>query len=247
MSEEQRVEIGMFTYAPAGKGATLPRRYDWSAVFAPVPPDTFWTQTLLPTLGDVRHELGAAGVEQVDLYAKIHPAVAVAVGYAFRRPAGIHLRVSHPTGATTALWDSAATPAEPHDLRIETVTVGPRTGAITLELGISRDGREVRTAVEQWMQETGTAVYRRVLITPQAGGGRYAVRDNAHAIAIVREISRQIQQVRHTSPGVTIHLFDAQPLAMGVFLGMELNKCGPLQCHIYDSASNSYHPACHLV
>lgn len=90
----RRSTVGIFSYDPAGYDTSTSKKYTWAnRLAAGLDVPDFW-QTILPRdLGQLRQELGNAGVKHVTLYPKAHLSVALAFGYTFRATTGINISI----------------------------------------------------------------------------------------------------------------------------------------------------------
>ncbi len=243
------VPVELDTYADSGPRDAGVKQIAWAAHFkSALPTPETWSSALLPELQRLRQKIGREHRDAaITLRPKAHLSAGFAFGYVFRSRAGIRLWIEQRHEEDRVEWWRASekTPSI-KELLLDTEPLDiDGMGADTIiELSISRN---IQVAVAQWTEETGREVGTYIRLTPDSGPSSDSVPDAGHALAMARQISKEIKTARDQQPTGTIHLFGALPIALAVMVGMRLNACEPIQCYEYQRSENTYMPSCRLV
>lgn len=183
---------------------------------------------------DVCRAAAALGARTVRLCGPAHLSAALAMGYAFARPAGFQF-----AAAQRGEWWVADGEMSRPAVRVAAQQLDPGKPDIVMTLAISRPEiiRDVDTAVGT----LGLPAGGRLVIEPESGARRNALQSSDDARAIVRNVTDALLRARADwgSRG-TIHVFMAAPFAFAALLGHALNGVGAICVYEPTTAGNSY-------
>lgn len=209
--------------------------FDWTTEYpsSGTLPDFATEESLRSALARVADEvLGTAQGRGIDLHAKCHLHLGVALGHAFRRPTG-----AAPRFQVDSTWWSceALGPDDDVDPLAVICTHGPAAATrASVEVSVTQD---VGPGVDQTISGTGTIYRTRTSLRPPFGPGQTVVTHSVVANAWAEQIAEAIRAASK-QPGVTdIDLYIAAPLQLAVLLGWRLNAVG--RVHIQHWAGNA--------
>lgn len=203
--------------------------FDWRSAYKDPPyvPDPLTQLDLKDSLSASASTLLAAHAQgDVRLDIKVHLSVAVALGYALRRPTGAVPVIFHEGRE----WGAIPGNPEVSDPALdEEVEIGP-VGAdhIAAELSVSRS---VRGGVDQLVAQRGDPFRARVRFSPPGGPSQTALVSPEQANAWAEQVVSRIVAVRSELHALSTYLFIAAPLPLAVLLGWRLNAVGPVVIH----------------
>lgn len=222
-SEQRVFRCATRTNAASGL-TTADINLDWTAEYpsSGVLPDLATEQSLRGALARVADEvLGAAQGSGIDLHAKCHLHLGIALGHAFRRTAGVtpRLQVDSTWWSCEALGPDIV--VDPLNLLSTHGPVGATRASV--EVSVTQD---VGPGVDQTISAAGTIYRTRTSLRPPSGPGQKVVTDSALANTWAEQIAEAIRAASR-QPGVTdVDLYLAAPLQLAVLLGWRLNAVG---------------------
>jgi hypothetical protein len=209
--------------------------FDWRHAYLDgAAPDPMLQLELAAALGSsISALLAAYGGGEIILEARVHLSVALALGFALRRPTGAVPAVRYDDGVWLAAVGSDAEGLE------ERLDWGPvEAEQLAVELPISRD---VSVGVDQLVTRAGP-FRARLRFNPTGGPGQAVVRDVAQANAWADQVIERAAAVRDEARASSIGLFVAAPLPLAVFLGWRLNAAGRVISYEWKSNMGPYVP-----
>jgi hypothetical protein len=233
-----RLCLRTFPYTPAVDSLDLD--LDWLPYFADRTPSADeWRRALLPALRDVKDALSAAGTGRtLHLIVQARLPVALALGAAFPASAHFTLVVEGRHGA----WSTAATDAAGQPLRRASYGGDGDARVALVETAISR---KTARAVTESLPSLNLSFGHHLQFTPPEGPGDEAVKDGVQALAMARQIGRELKRLRDEEGVRHVHLFAACPAALAVLLGHQFNAATAITVYHTDAAG-LYVPACTL-
>lgn len=199
-------------------------------------PDADTAARLRQALIRVGDELiNAVGEGNLDLYARCHLHVGVALGHAFRRPTGVLPRLD----VGGEWWPCRALNADHGVLPLHRVISNGPVGATraSVELSVTQD---VGPGVDLTVASSGTTYRTRTALWPTAGPGQTVLADPIMANAWADQTAEAIRDASR-QPGVSdIDLYIAAPLQLAVFLGWRLNAVGRVHIHHWVGNAGPY-------
>lgn len=210
---------------------------DWSTLVQGkkrLPTQQEWEQILFPASLDVKQSISEmVRSHRIHMFIKSILPIAIALGFAFRKSAGITLLLE----GQEEVWSTDTLPSRRDALRIERSEVdqGDRQVAV-VGVGTSRT---IKPSVDSALPMLGLTPGHRVhleLTKPS----ETSVKNAAHAQAIAKRI-RSVCQELCDEHGVThIHLFVATPVQLAVLIGQQLNALCPIT--LYEHSQGAYKP-----
>lgn len=218
--------------------ATADVNFDWTTEYpsSGALPDVATEESLRGALARVADEvLGVVQGTGIDLHAKCHLHLGIALGHAFRRTTGV---------APQLHVDSAVWPCEAlgPDVDVEPLAAigghGPASaGRASVEVSVTQD---VGPGVDQTISGAGTIYRTRTSLRPLPGPGQVVVTDPVLANAWAEQIAEAIRAASR-QPGVAdVDLYIAAPLQLTVLLGWRLNAVGRLHIHHWVGNAGPY-------
>lgn len=209
---------------------------DWRHAYLAGVPDADRRHRLKHSLSDtVSAVLASYGPGAVQVNAKTHLSVAVALGHALREPTGAvpHVQIGDQR------WAAQAHLVDEADRLIETLgsdgPVGARTVAV--EVSVTRD---VTRGVDLASANGAGPYLQRRRFTPPGGPARDAVTDEWLANAWAGQIVTGIDALSREYRAEEVHLFLACPLPLAVLIGWRLNACGPITIFEWADGTGPY-------
>lgn len=199
-------------------------------------PDAPVESNLQRALSQVGDELiGAFGAGSLDVHARCHLHLAVALGHTFRKPTGMLPRLlvdNEWWGCETLSVGQEFTPLR------QTTSHGPiEASRAAVELSITQD---VRPGVDSTIMAQGTLYRSRTVLQPVSGPGQMAVTDPIVANAWADQTAEVIRSAGR-EPGITdVDLFVAAPIQFALFLGWRLNAAGRVHIHHWVGNTGPY-------
>jgi hypothetical protein len=212
--------------------------FDWTTEYPSSGglPDAATEESLRRALARVADQVVAAvGGRGLDVHAKCHLHLGVALGHAFRRPVGLAPRL---------MVDSDWWPCQvlgPDDV-VDPLAVVNSNGPVgatraSVEASITQD---VGPGVDLTVAATGTAYRSRTSLRPAAGPGQTVVANSVLANAWAEQIAEAIRTASR-QPGVNeVDLYIAAPLQLALLLGWRLNAVGRVHIHHWVGNAGPY-------
>ncbi len=233
-----RLCLRTFPYRPAVDNLDLD--LDWLPYFdGRTPSADEWRQVLLPALRDVKDALSASGTSRtLHLIVQARLPVALAFGAAF--PASAHF--TFVIEGRHGTWSTGTTGTAEHPLRRTTYGGDGDARVAVVEVAISR---QTARSVAESLLSLGMSFGHHLRFTPPAGPGDEAVVDGDQALAMARQIGRELKRLRDDDGVRHVHLFVSCPAALAVLLGHQFNASTAITVYHTD-ADGLYMPACTL-
>lgn len=187
----------------------------------------------LQALGDA--VLGSGRPGPLDVYARCHLHVGVALGHAFRRTTGMNPRLN----VAGDWWSVEATAAEGSILDLaRTDTSGPVTAtSVSIEVSITQD---VRPGVTQTIANTGAPYRRRTHLRPVKGPGQQSLDTQLQMNAWAEQVAEAVRTTTQEPGIVEVDLYLACPLQMAIAIGWRLNAAGVVRLHQWVGNTGPY-------
>lgn len=211
---------------------------DWREAYRLGVPDPATQNRLKHALGDTASALLATyGPGAVNLDAKTHLSVAVALGYALREPSGAVPRVL----AGDARWAPRHSPIENHECLIETRGSDGPVGSrlVAVEVAVTRD---ISQGIDLANANGAVPYAQRRRFTPAGGPARDAVTDERQANGWAEQIVTGLSALKLEYRADAVHLFLACPLPLAVLIGWRLNATGPITIFEWFDGAGPYVP-----
>jgi hypothetical protein len=245
------LDVGLYTFPPAGQGAVAPLCLDWQQWYqqGAYPSPMQWQAQLLPALQDAYAVLRGR-TQLIRLHVNARNSVACAFGHQFRSVSNIRLLIPQRDDEwetrpyepwAEALKQNPETTFQP--LQCAIYECDPDATDFTVELPLTQ--QRVTDDVTYWMEQHQPSIRRRLILQPPADTPLQYNADTMHAVAC--QVRHAILDQRRDPRLVqgTAHLFGAIPAALAVLIGWQLNTCEPVQC--YELEGNAtLRPACLL-
>jgi hypothetical protein len=240
---EPRLCFHTFPYmSPA---SSLDLDLDWTALFTPEdhwPAQEIWLEVMLPALHDVRQVLSTLPHGRtLHLNVQAHLAAAVALGFVFSLTSRFSLLLSNEQKRFAWSTQETITDAEP--LRSRTYKGTGETSAAVVEILVSR---QIIPAVTHSLSALGISYGHRLQLEVKKGVSNEAVSDGAHALAIARQVGRELRTLSDRDGVGHIHLFLACPAELAVLIGHHLNALGTVTVYEYRKQTREYISGCTL-
>lgn len=226
--DSEAVILGVQTRRTGTRATDANLLLDWTDDYEQLPAENAAGAPLVEeALSDLSRALSAEAVKALRLMGPAHLSAGLAVGYTFHRATGVRLEVEQ----REDLWSADGNQATP-DIQIATQQLDTGASDILLIIAVSRP--ELIRDADAAAGELGLRIGGRIVVQPEAGPRRDAIRSDAHARGIVAAVTTALMQARAAwgIRGVT-HVFLSCPLGLAALLGYSLNGFGPLA--LYES------------
>lgn len=233
--------IRLWTFKDKPQTPYLDLDLDWWELFRDrerLPGDEEWREVLFPALQDVKHALGESPAgRNLHMSLKAILPVAFALGFAFPATSSFTLLPESNDGT----WSTAGKTTSTTPLRRMSYDGGGDRHVAVIEIAISDSTAQ---AVSDYLQESKLSYSDRLRYDlPDGSDHHEGVKDAAHALAIARQIGRELRVL--CGQGVShVHLFAAIPAALAVLVGNQFNALCPVS--VYQYAHGRYERACVL-
>jgi hypothetical protein len=245
--ENHEIWIGLRTFV-AGEGSPrLDLSVDARRLFLEdenrevrrVPTVAEWQDLIVPALQDIKGLLTAIGPgsgESLKVPIKAVYSLAYLFGFIFQM---MRLQVRDET--RQQYWESEGPQDDSSPLTCakESIEKGdPQTAVVAISIA-----NDIENDVKVYMQQAENKIdYGRFIhySLPEGADHLRGVRDGSHALAIARQIGRDLRRLRRQ--GIAhIHLFSSLPAGLAVLIGQQFNAnvFGPIS--LYDFFGNQYH------
>jgi hypothetical protein len=212
--------------------------FDWREAYEAELPDPLTQLELSSSLeGAFSHLLEVFGPGDVLVDLKTHLSVAVAIGYALRRPSG-----AVPVGTHEGMaWRGGLTAADSvHGLQMTRNDGPPDADDLALEVSVSRS---VRPGVDDLVARRNRAFRARVHFQPEAGPSQHALTSSEAANMWAEQIVTGASQLRDEVRARNISLFIAAPAPLAVLIGWRMNAVGTTVIYEWEGNTGPYVPA----
>ncbi|WP_069802929.1 SAVED domain-containing protein [Thermogemmatispora onikobensis] len=200
-----------------------------------VPTVAEWQDLIVPALQDIKGLLTAIGPgsgESLKVPIKAVYSLTYLFGFIFQ---GMRLQVRDE--ARQQYWDNEGPQSDSSPLTCdESIQEGdPQTAVVAISIS-----NNIENDVKVYMQQAGNKIDYSCFIhysMPEGVDHTRGVRDGNHALAIARQIGRDLRRLR--SQGIAhIHLFSSLPAGLAVLIGQQLNASvfGPVSLYEFSAA-----------
>ena len=239
-SYEPCVVLKTFDHEPAASSIDLD--IDWRTLFVSkheLPLPHTWNEMLLPALHDVKKALSArTSSRKLHVYVQCILPAAFVLGCSFPESAHLTLLLEGRHGT----WSTAGVPAPTPPFRVLRYPNDGNAHVAIVEIEVSRDTAK---ATIQNVAALGISYKHHLRFSlPDGPDHINGVKDDAHALAMIYQIGRELRRLCDREGVSHIHLFAAVPVALAVMIGHQLNALGTITFYHHIQASNTYVPAC---
>ncbi|RAQ96007.1 hypothetical protein A4R35_10720 [Thermogemmatispora tikiterensis] len=245
--ENHEIWIGLRTFVSGEDSPRLDLSVDARGLFLRdersdvrrVPSLAEWQNLIVPALQDIKGLLAGVGPgsgESLKVPIKAVYSLAYLFGFIFQ---GMRLQVRDE--ARQQYWDSEGPPSDSIPLTCDESSREGDPHTAIVAISISND---VRKGIETYLHQAEDKInYSRFIHYSMAEEVDHtrAVKDGSHALAIARQIGRDLRRLR--SQGIVhIHLFSSLPVGLAVLIGQQLNASvfGPVSLYEYSSGNYCY-------
>ena len=236
--------INFHTFAYEPPATSLDLDLDWTEFFEgkdEVPTGDEWEDILLPALDDVKNMLSAkTPSRQLHIYLNARLPAAIALGAALPAPAHLALLLHGDHGT----WSTTGTPTDPTPLRLLPSHDKGDAHAALVEIAISRN---TAPGIAQSLPLPGLSFKHRIRFEPKdEPPNSDAVKDASHALAMARQIGRELRDLCDNKGISHLHLFAALPVELAAMVGHQFNAVCAVTLYYYRNSDNRYVPVCTL-
>lgn len=238
-SYEPRLCLHTFPYA--AQTSSLDLDLNWTELFIDRwPTHEEWQEELLPALRNAKDVLSATIASRtLHMIVQARLPTAFVLGFNFPATAHLILELEGQHGA----WGTAVVASETPQLRHHTFHEKDDPHVAVVEVAISR---HTMSAVTRSLSSLGLSFGHRVQFITQDEPHEESVKDAAQALAMARQISRELKRLYDREGVVHMHLFLACPAALAVMLGHQLNAVRAVTLYQYVDEQGQYVPVCTL-
>ena len=200
------------------------------------PPERGWQKIFLPALYDVKDAVSTvAHSRRLHITVQTQLAVAFALGFIFPEAADFRLILKSRDGFWTS--DEVITEREPLIVQ-STDHPGDKRVAI-VEISVSWP---VTPSVSEALPSFGISFGHRVHFEVKGGASTDAVQSAAHALALARQVGRELRQLRAYKRITHMHVFLSCPAPLAVLLGHYCNALGTITLYHHVKEADKYIP-----
>lgn len=231
--------LALHTWEYTPPTSSLDLDLDWTSLIPQkerLPSPEEWETLLLPALRDVKQSLSAlTASRRLRLFVQCILPVAIACGFTFPQSSQLTLSITDQYGS----WSNEGQPSKALPLRNSSVTHNESSPHVAVvELAISRSTEQ---GVAQALPVLALTPGHHLRLEPLKGPGRESIKDNAHAVAMARQIGQICQELVDRQGVQHIHLFPALTASLGVLVGQHLNALCPIT--VYEFSQGTYKPS----
>ncbi len=237
------LRLGIRTYVNQPSTPPLHLYLDWFPLFSDsnnhvqVPPPERWNSDLLPALNDIAAAItGQLGVQEVEVWMKAVPSVAIALGYALPpkvRPVFWHQdRVGSVKDLVWTYYEQLVPLPGAEYLAITCELTDP-PGSVAAAILAASITVDVNPAIHAWMKHAAQTPRWYITAKPITESSTTAIQSSVQAATWVHQIGVQIRQLWQEDKANAIHVFLAGPVAFAGLLGQELYSWALQQHPVY--------------
>ena len=144
----------------------------------------------------------------------------------------------------TSQWSTTGTPTDPTPLRLLPFDDKGDAQSALVEIAISRN---TAPGIAQSLPSLGLSFKHRIRFEPKdEPPNSDAVKDASHALAMARQIGKELRSLCDNKGISHLHLFAALPVELAAMVGHQFNAVCAVTLYYYRNSDNRYVPVCTL-